>query len=483
MVLIVIGHALYAQSAVGLSGRVLDEHGKPVPGVVIVAAPSGEHTVTTAQGDFLLSGLLQGRITIKAQIIGYETHLDTLWMRSDISNHIIRLKPASYQLEAVTISGDAAERQRREISLNVSSVDREFMARNISTDVMGALGSMPGISSIEIGSGQSKPVIRGLGFNRVVVAESGIKHEAQQWGVDHGLEIDQFNIASAEVIKGPASLMYGSDAIGGVIDIKPFEIPIEEGATGEVLLTGRSNNNLLGTSAAVSLRKNKTFLILRLTGITHGDYRVPVNTVTYNTYDFVLKDHFLRNTAGREVNAFVAGGITGRKIISTVSIGNFHRRSGFYADAHGFEIRNSEIGYDASNRDIDLPYQQVDHLKVTSENTVIFDEHKLDIDLSYQNNLRQEFAEPVEHGYRPLPPDSLEREFNKDVFTAHVQMKHLFSEMHKMTSGVNLEYQHNRIGGWGFIIPAFRRLTAGAFVVDKYRLSEKLMLNSGIRMD
>ena len=102
---------------------------------------------------------------------------------------------------------------------------------------------MPGITSIDIGSGQSKPVIRGLGFNRVVVVENNIKHEAQQWGADHGLEIDQYAVDIIEIIKGPASLEYGSDAIGGVIDMKNRKVPAVNSFGGTIDLSGKTNND------------------------------------------------------------------------------------------------------------------------------------------------------------------------------------------------------------------------------------------------
>lgn len=90
---------------------------------------------------------------------------------------------------------------------------------------MQSLEKIPGVKAMSVGSNESKPTIRGLGFNRVVVAENGIKHEGQQWGDDHGLEIDQYDIDHAEVIKGPASLSYGSDAIGGVINLTSTAVP------------------------------------------------------------------------------------------------------------------------------------------------------------------------------------------------------------------------------------------------------------------
>jgi iron complex outermembrane receptor protein len=99
---------------------------------------------------------------------------------------------------------------------------------------MSSLERLPGVSTMDIGSGQSKPVIRGLGFNRVVVVENNIKHEAQQWGADHGLEIDQYAVNNVEVIKGPASLIYGSDAMGGIIDMKNRKVPVENSFGGTI---------------------------------------------------------------------------------------------------------------------------------------------------------------------------------------------------------------------------------------------------------
>src|SRR5690606_40866936 len=90
-------------------------------------------------------------------------------------------------------------------------VSKSYMKNNRESSLMQTLEKIPGVSTITIGSGNSKPVIRGLGFNRVVVVQNGIKHQAQQWGSDHGLEIDQYGVESIEIIKGPASLLYGSE--------------------------------------------------------------------------------------------------------------------------------------------------------------------------------------------------------------------------------------------------------------------------------
>ncbi|HOL99121.1 MAG: Plug domain-containing protein [Bacteroidales bacterium] len=127
-----------------------------------------------------------------------------------------------------------AETRKKEESLSIEIVNDEYLKQNLGGSLMSSLERLPGVSTMDIGSGQSKPVIRGLGFNRVVVVENNIKHEAQQWGADHGLEIDQYAVNNVEVIKGPASLIYGSDAMGGIIDMKNRKVPVENSFGGTI---------------------------------------------------------------------------------------------------------------------------------------------------------------------------------------------------------------------------------------------------------
>ena len=103
--------------------------------------------------------------------------------------------------------------------------------------------------------------------------------------------------------------------------------------------------------------------------------------------------------------------------------------------------------------------------------------------LSYQNNLRREHSEPVSHGYMPMPPGTLERKYIKNTYTASLGMKALIAERHSLNAGLNVEHQHNRRGGWGFIIPDFETTSWGGYAFDRYFLSDDLILNAGIRID
>ena len=385
-------------------------------------------------------------------------------------------------LQGVTVSGQRQREFQMRSSQSAVQISHDYLQQHFSGSLMQTLEGVPGVKAMAIGSGQSKPTIRGLGFNRLAVTEDGIKHEGQQWGDDHGLEIDQFAVDRAEVIKGPAALLYGSDAIGGVLNLFSNHIPTEQ-LEGAVQLFGRSNNEQLGLSAKVGGRLGSWFYRANLTFIDYADYKVPTDSIQYYSYYIKLKDQRLRNTAGLERDGSVMLGYAGYHFHTDVRISDSYSKSGFFANAHGLEVRLSDIDYDHSRRDIDLPYQWVNHLKVLSHTTWQTDRWSLEANLAYQNNLREERSEPVSHGYMPIPDGSLERRFNKSTYTANLGIKMALGEHHELSAGLNSEYQDNSRSGWGFIIPDFKTLSLGAYAFDRWTLSEQLKLNAGIRFD
>jgi len=384
-------------------------------------------------------------------------------------------------LHDVTVTGQ----QRRDYQMRTSQaevqVSHEFLQQNFAGSLMQTLEAIPGVKAMAIGSGQSKPTIRGLGFNRLAVSEDGIKHEGQQWGDDHGLEIDQFSIDHAEVIKGPAALLYGSDAIGGVLSLYTNHVPTTR-FSGSVQLFGRTNNEQLGVSAKMGGRQGHWFYRANATLIDYADYKVPTDSIQYYSYWIKLKDQRLRNTAGCERDGSVMLGYADYNFHTDVRVSDSYAKSGFFANAHGLEVRLSDIDYDHSRRDIDLPYQWVNHLKVLSHTTWRNDVTSLEMNLAFQNNLREERSEPISHGYMPQPDGSLERRFNKNTYTLGLQLRHTLGK-HELRSGMSGEYQHNRRAGWGFIIPDFETLSVGGFMMDRYTVSDNLILNAGARYD
>ncbi len=385
-------------------------------------------------------------------------------------------------LHGVDVYGNALRHNQVKYSQNAIQVDRNYLQTHFGASLMQSLQGIPGVKAMQIGSGQSKPTIRGLGFNRMAVTEDGIKHEGQQWGDDHGLEIDQFAIDRVEIVKGPAALLYGSDAIGGVINLYSNYVP-GRSLQGSVTLFGRTNNESVGLSAKIEGLHNGFFFRANATSIDYADYRVPTDVIQYYSYDIKLKDRRLRNTAGYERDGSITLGYMGYRVRTELKVTDTFSKSGFFANAHGLEVRLSQIDYDRSRRDIDLPNQWVNHLSVKSRTVWQNDRMVVEANLAYQNNLRKEMSEPVSHGYMPQPDGTLERRFNKSTYTAKLGMHLDLSEANTLNAGVSAEYQHNRRGGWGFILPDFETATAGIYVFDKHQFSQALTVNAGLRYD
>ncbi|WP_035455591.1 TonB-dependent receptor [Algoriphagus terrigena] len=397
--------------------------------------------------------------------------------------------PKVQDLEEVVVM-DQKEIIQRQESNSVELVRQDFIRENRGGSLMQSLERVPGITLISIGSGASKPLIRGLGFNQVMVVENGIKHEGQQWGADHGLEVDQYAADQIMIIKGPASFKYGSDAIGGVIDIREKLPPAENGIGGSVEFGYRSNNAWFGGSANLFARKNKWFGEGRITMADYADFKVPTDSVFVYDFGVALHDGQVRNSAGKELDFSGRVGYLGEHFRNIFSLSSVSTKAGFFANAHGLEPRQVDTElHDRSSRDILLPFQEVRHTKLINKASYAAGNNFLQLDLGYQRNDREEWSRYVNHGYMPatypteMPyPSDLERAFDKEVFSVNLKDE-LFLDRHELAFGASGEYQHNDIGGWGFLIPAFQQYSYGFYALDKFKLNPAWQLTAGLRYD
>lgn len=479
-----------AQS-VRLTGRVLNNTNVPVGGASVTVYPASKTTTTDTAGYFAFSEMPQGRQQITVSLTGHRSAiLDVDLRKHHVKVADIVLIPLTRELKEVVVSDNYAARSRQESSLQIEAVNSDYIKRNLGGSLMQSLERLPGVKTIGIGSGNSKPLIRGLGFNQVVVVDNGIKHEGQQWGADHGLEIDQFAVNRLEIIKGPASFMYGSDAIAGTIDIKPTPLPSHDTLAGSIDLAGRSNNNQYGGSFQLYGRKGAWVFDARFTHTAYGDYKVPADTVYVYSYAVGLDSRHVRNTAGREWNVHASAGWVGLNGQSVFYLSRVYNETGFFANAHGLEPRRvDEELHDRSARDILMPSQEVTHHKIINRSLFRPGKHRLETELGFQRNFRQEWNPYVNHGYMPpvypdhmQVPRTLERQYDKNVYSLNIKDEIALGH-HALTLGANGEYQRNHINGWSFLIPSFNQVTAGAFVYDKLRLNDVWIFHGAIRYD
>lgn len=174
------------------------------------------------------------------------------------------------ELQEVVVSG-IHESKAKETSLNLESYTLEQLDAKSPYNLSDALAKIPGISQVSTGNAISKPVIRGLYGNRILVLLSGLRFDNQQFQDEHGLGLSQIGIDRVEVIKGPASILYGTDAIGGIINVIE-EVPEQQGKTLDI--NTRLYSNTLGTLTDVgySLLKHNNWWRIRAGLETHADY-------------------------------------------------------------------------------------------------------------------------------------------------------------------------------------------------------------------
>lgn len=480
-----------AAQSVRISGKVLSSERGSLEGLTVIIQPGNLTTITDKKGRFYFTNIPKNSKSLTINYAGYLPYEIKLSLKeSAVLLPDIFLKPDIKELEEVVVTDHFGFRRKKEESLNIETVNSSFIQRNLGGSLMQSLQRIPGVKTISIGSGGSKPLIRGLSFNQVIVVENGIKHEGQQWGADHGLEIDQYAVNRVEIIKGPSSFIYGSDAIGGAINIKPVPVPAKNTLGGSIDFTGKSNNEQFGGSINLFGRNEKWFFDTRMTVMDYGDYRVPTDTVHAYNYAVPLYKNRLRNTAGRELDLHASTGYVSEKFKSVLYASNVYSKSGFFANAHGLEPRNVDTElHDKSSRDILMPFQEVTHTKISNTTSFQIGNHQLETQLGFQKNFRREWSHYVNHGFMPplypddmYAPHNLERQYDKEVFS--IAIKDEFSiNKHQFTVGINGEKQQNTINGWSFLIPAFQQITAGLFAYDKIRISDLWLLHGAVRLD
>ncbi|MCA1752910.1 MAG: carboxypeptidase-like regulatory domain-containing protein [Flavobacteriales bacterium] len=215
--------ALNAQAQSGsVAGKVASSEG-PLSEASVGIATLGIGTYTTADGTFVLKNVPEGTHLLEVSLLGYLPYRDSICVSSALVSVEIRLSPRKITLEGVTVI-DAQTGLDSRTPYTVSRVDAR---KPETTGMPGGLGSLarrdPSVYGAEMGQGIVKPFIRGLGFSRVVTVYQGAKLENRQWGADHGLGLNDLGVSHLDVIKGPASVLYGSGAVGGVLLVHDHE--------------------------------------------------------------------------------------------------------------------------------------------------------------------------------------------------------------------------------------------------------------------
>lgn len=407
--------SLYAQHT--LKGKITDaDTATPLVFVNIYLPQFEKGTITNDNGEFVIENIPNGNHKIVISFVGYETYSKTI--NFPVSEFLeIALTPSAIEIEEIIISTPFHKLQ----SENVMKVERQSIKElksNGAINLSEGISNIAGVNTISTGIGIGKPVIRGLSSNRVLVYTQGVRLENQQYGDEHGLGISDAGIESVEVIKGPASLLYGSDALGGVLYLNPERFADENTSEGNISATYFTNTQGYNSSAAFKSSGSNFKYIFRGSLAEHSDYE----TADYRVTNSRFREQDFKSALGYQKNKF-----------KTELRYNINRsKLGIPED----------IGEQSTNRTPLEPFQDITNHIFSSKSTLFFNNSSLDFNLGYIYNDRKEF-EDHEHG------DEEEEEEHEDE---HDEDEEAALHMKLKTFNYNIKYNLPKLGRFETIV-------------------------------
>lgn len=465
-----------------ISGAVIDEKGEPLQGVDVFLHETHVGTSTDGDGLFEITNVKKGHYHLHVTYSGYNAQQLDLDVSDSITGLSFVLEESISELHEVIIENSLEKQDLNNNPLQVKHIDQHFLKQQGGTSLMTNLEKIPGVGSLNNGVGVSKPSLRGLNGNRVVVTTDGIQQEGQQWGSDHGLEIDVNNADKIEIIKGASSLVYGSDAVAGVINIRP---KLPKGKN-QLLIDQRLNYNSLNdgnrSSTSVAFNKGGKWFKIRYSFMEGGDYKIPSDQFVYQTTILPIYQNRLKNTAVKEqaVNAYF--GVSKNWGYWYGRASYFTQQSGFFSGAFGIPSIGL-LQHDGDFRDIDLPYQQVDHINLSGHVNLLIKSNWLEVDAGYQRNDRGEVAKP--HSAAFGDSDVFSNQALSLALTTYTLNARYFvnDSSSKIIIGFSGQLRNNEIGGYEFIIPAYNSGLVAVYGLYKMKTKKAWKLNIGARFD
>ncbi len=474
---ILLGFAANAKLPAGntLSGIVRDVNGAALQGAVVEIPDLKAGTVTDSNGYYLLENLPTGKFIVVAGEIGFSKSHATVNIIGKVEFAFV-LSESAIESKEVVITGQSKATEINRSPVPVVAVNEQFLKENISSNIIDALVKVPGVAAVSTGPNISKPFIRGLGYNRILTLYDGMRQEGQQWGDEHGVEVDEYNVDRVELVKGPASLTYGSDALAGVVNLIPTPPAPEGKVEGEVTAEYQGNNNMAGASGMMSGNANGFYWLGRLSHKQAMDYRDPIDGRVYAT-------NF------NETDANASFGLNKKWGYSHLQLSVFNDLQAVPDGSRDSASRQftrqvteldsfRPVVTDRELRSYSLPalHQHVQQYRVQSSNNFHVLKGLLVVNLGFERNIRQEYSHPV---YTSVP--GLDLQLNTYTY----DLKYYFHPLNgwEITMGINGMYQVNdATAGTEFIIPSYHQFDVGPFAVFKKAVG-KLELAGGMRFD
>jgi iron complex outermembrane receptor protein len=460
-----------------LTGTVTDKaDGKPISGATISIPDMKTGTVTDGNGKFSITLATKGIHLVEVSYVGYATFNQNVDF-AVISHLDVQLALSTIEAGEVVVTGVSKATEIKRAPIPIVAVGKSYIDQHSAAgNVIDAVANLPGISAVTTGPNISKPFIHGLGYNRVVTAEDGIRQEGQQWGDEHGIEVDQNSIDRIEIIKGPASLSYGSDAIGGVVNLLTPP-PVPDGKIlGYASGTYGTNNGLINGTLRLQGNRNGLIWGTQLSAKGAKDYQDQHDGRVYAT-NFNEKDARamigLNKAWGYSyLNASLFDDLQAIPDGSRDSLTRKFTYQVTDSDTYRPIVPASML----NSYSIPTLHQHVQLYRIYNISSISLGNGNLLIDLGWQYSHRREFT-------HPLNPDVPGLNLELHTYTYDIKYNFTISHAWETSVGINGMYQDNALGySTDFPIPAYHQFDIGPFFVEK-RSFGKLDITGGARID
>lgn len=448
-----LGLSFFVHSQNSISGNVSDKNNKPITNANITIAEIRKETQTDKNGNYELKNLPSGNFTLILSYIGFTTETKLFESKKNLKIDI-NLSESIHQMDEVVVSTVFNKLQSQNVT-KVEQVSAKEMKKRGATTLVEGLATIPGVSQISTGVSIGKPVIRGLSANRVLIYSQGVRLENQAFGDEHGLGLNDDGIESVEVIKGPASLLYGSDALGGVLYFNPEKFAKSNSISTDFGYRSFSNTNGNKIGAGFKTSGERFKLLARFSNTVHGDYKTGERVQNDSTK--------VTNTRYSELDFKTGVGYSDKNFSSEFRY-NYNQLKLGIPDA-GFSEQTNE-------KTPQYPRQAVFNHLLSLNNVVYLPNSKLDLNVGYIYNDRAEFPET------DIPGS------NWILKTLNYDVKYHLPKLGNLALIVGAQglNQTNTNIGTEFLIPDATTKDLGFFGTARYDF-EKNVIQGGVRYD
>ncbi len=342
--------------------------GTPLPGTNVFLPSLQKGIATDAEGKYEISGLPSGKFKIQFSFIGYEILIMDVLISDGPVELNVELNPSVFQFQEIVVTGGRPSAQH-ENAIKIETIDQKAIISVGSPSLMKSIGELPGIDVISKGDAVATPVIRGLSTSNILLLNNGVRLENYQFSENHPFMIDEFGIDKIEIIKGPASLLYGSDAIAGVLNfIKEKPAPVGS-IVGDGHLQYYSNTH--GWNGNMGLKG------------TQGKYNWGVRGGAKSHMDYLQGGgDYVPNTRFNQYSAKVFGGYSGK-------ISNYKVNYDYTKMTPGMSVLPAIAEIDERGRKNAIWYQDLDMHLLSTKSCFFINEIKLEANLAWQHNHRK----------------------------------------------------------------------------------------------